>query len=110
MTDQEYTAYVNRQDQAAAYRAKRCPSTYPGAVTFVGGRLIRCTQPAGHEGRHGHGFAARYWDDVPVQAPVCANCTTPVPEAWNAVYIYTGSRTRLCARCLKADTCCYQAL
>lgn len=43
-------------------RKQRCPSVYPGAVT-LNGRPVRCELSAGHDGRHGHSFAARYWDD-----------------------------------------------
>ena len=39
----------------------RCKSIYPGAVTLRG-KPLRCELRIGHEGRHGHLFAARYWD------------------------------------------------
>lgn len=37
----------------------RCQSTYPGAATLRG-RPIRCEDRAGHDGQHGHSFAARW--------------------------------------------------
>ena len=47
---------------AAAERdARRCRSVYPGLDTLIG-RAIRCERAVGHDGQHGHSFAARYWD------------------------------------------------
>jgi hypothetical protein len=39
----------------------RCRSEYPGSATLHG-KPIRCERARGHEGSHGHSFAARYWD------------------------------------------------
>jgi hypothetical protein len=72
----------------------RCQSTYPGSVTLRG-RAVRCELAAGHDGLHGHSFAARYWDDSRVCA-VCGelesaepafvglHCFGPVDHAWRA--------------------------
>jgi hypothetical protein len=50
---------------------RRCLSIYPGAETLLG-KPIRCDQGSvGHDGRHGNGFAARYWE---VGAHSCALC------------------------------------
>lgn len=46
----------------------RCASEYPGAITLGPGRAIRCEEPAGHSGEHGHSFAARYWSDDDTRA------------------------------------------
>jgi hypothetical protein len=40
---------------------RRCAARYPGSVTLRG-RAIRCESATGHDGMHGHSFAARYWD------------------------------------------------
>lgn len=42
--------------------ARQCPSVHPGLSTLPGGRPIRCQLPTGHAERHGHSYAARYWD------------------------------------------------
>jgi hypothetical protein len=42
--------------------------------------------------------------------PRCANCAAPVPGPWNATYLPTGARTRLCPACQGRDACCYAAL
>ena len=42
--------------------------------------------------------------------PRCANCAAPTPGPWNARYLPTGSRTRLCPDCMGRDACCYAAL
>ena len=44
-----------------AVRTARCASTYPGVT--LKGKTVRCESAAGHDGRHGHSFAARYWED-----------------------------------------------
>jgi hypothetical protein len=39
--------------------SKRCASVYPA---WINGQPVRCELEAGHGDRHGHSFAARYWD------------------------------------------------
>jgi hypothetical protein len=46
----------------------RCTARYPGTLTLKG-RPIRCELARGHSGRHGHSFAARYWEDGPEPCP-----------------------------------------
>lgn len=48
--------------RAVYTRYGRCPSRYPGTVTLLG-KPVRCELVRGHDGQHGHSFAARYWDD-----------------------------------------------
>ena len=52
-------------------RATRCKSTYPGLAT-LNGRPVRCDGPAGHDGQHGNGYAARYWGEL--ERPCLTSC------------------------------------
>lgn len=69
--------------------AQQCPSTYPGAATLRG-KAIRCDLPAGHDGQHGHSFAARYWPNESARA--CPSCG-------HAEYGYGGPTYNVCPEC-----------
>ena len=69
----------------------RCKATYSGATLL--GRPVRCEGRVGHDGDHGHSFAARYWpNDLDPQTadptaygpckPWCVNAAEAEPVGW----------------------------
>lgn len=56
----EWIASTPPAPTGGPFALRRCPVTYPGAATLRG-RAIRCESAIGHDGPHGHSFAARYW-------------------------------------------------